>query len=68
MITVCHLSASLVTPIGDPQTGFFYLTLTLMIYSYITSLYLKISFLQPKILYLIVKFSRVLYYSYGKFR
>ena len=41
MITVCHLSASLVTPIGDPQTEFFYLTLRLMIYSYITSLYLK---------------------------
>ena len=32
---VCHHSASLVIPIGDPQDGFFYLTLTFMIDSYI---------------------------------
>ena len=39
MITICHLSASLVTLIGYPQAGFFHLTLTLMIHSYITSLH-----------------------------
>ena len=33
-ITVCHHSASLVMPNGDPQGGFFYPTLTLMIDSY----------------------------------
>ena len=30
VITVCHHSASLMMPIGDPQDGFFYPTLTLM--------------------------------------
>ena len=30
-ITVCHHSASLVLPNGDPRDGFFYPTLTLMI-------------------------------------
>ena len=34
-ITVCHHSASLVMSNGDPRDGFFYPTLTLMIYSYI---------------------------------
>ena len=34
-ITVCHHSASLVMPIGDPWDGFFYPTLTIMIDSYI---------------------------------
>ena len=34
-ITVCHHSASLVMPIGDPRDGFFYPTLTLMIDPYI---------------------------------
>ena len=33
-ITVCHHSASLVMPIGDPRDGYFYPTLTLMIDSY----------------------------------
>ena len=34
-ITVCHHSASLVMPNGDPRDGFFYLILTLMIiYNY----------------------------------
>ena len=33
-ITVCHHSASLVMPNGDPRDGFFYPTLTLMIDSY----------------------------------
>ena len=33
-ITVCHHSAYLAMPIGDPWDGFFYPTLTLMIYSY----------------------------------
>ena len=31
-ITVCHHSASLVMPTGDPRDGFFYPTLTLMIF------------------------------------
>ena len=35
LITVCHHSTSLVMPIGDPQNGFFYPTLTLMTDSYI---------------------------------
>ena len=39
-ITVCHHSASLVMPNGDPWDGFFYLTLTLMIDAYILSLQL----------------------------
>ena len=34
-ITVCHHSASLMMPNGDPREGFFYPTLTLMIDSYI---------------------------------
>ena len=34
-ITVCHHSASLMMPNGDPRDRFFYSTLTLMIYSYI---------------------------------
>ena len=34
MITVCHHSASLVIPNGDPRDGFFYPTLTLMKDSY----------------------------------
>ena len=39
-ITVCHHSASLVMPNGDPQDGFFYPTLTVMIDSYnMTQLY-----------------------------
>ena len=33
--TVCHHSASLVMPNGDPRDGFFCPALTLMIYSYI---------------------------------
>ena len=33
MITICHLSASLVMPIGDPWDRFFYHTITLMINS-----------------------------------
>ena len=33
-ITVCHHSASLVMPNGDPRDGLFYPTLTLMIDSY----------------------------------
>ena len=33
-IIVCHHLASLVMPNGDPQDGFFYATLTLMIDSY----------------------------------
>ena len=33
-ITVCHHSASLVMPIGDPRDGFFYPTPTLMMDSY----------------------------------
>ena len=33
-ITVCHHSASLVMPNGDPRDGFFYPTLTLMMDSY----------------------------------
>ena len=33
-ITVCHHSASLVMPNGDPRHGVFYPTLTLMIDSY----------------------------------
>ena len=36
-IAVCHHSANLVMPIGDPRVGFFYPTLTLMIDSYILS-------------------------------
>ena len=35
-ITICHHSASLVRPIGDPWDGFFYPTLTLMKNYYIT--------------------------------
>ena len=35
MITVCHHSAHLVMPNGDPGDRFFYSTLTLMIDSYI---------------------------------
>ena len=35
MITVCHHSASLMMPIGDPRVGFFYPTLTLMMVSYV---------------------------------
>ena len=34
-ITLCHHSASLVMPISDPQDGFFYPNLTLMMNSYI---------------------------------
>ena len=34
VITVCHHSASLVMPVNDPQDGFFYPSLTLMIDSY----------------------------------
>ena len=34
-ITVCHPSASLVMPFGDPRDGYFYPTLTLMMDSYI---------------------------------
>ena len=30
-ITICHHSASLMMPNGDPRDGFFYLTLILMI-------------------------------------
>ena len=37
VITVCHHSASLVMPIGDPRDGFFYPTLTLMMDTYILS-------------------------------
>ena len=33
-ITVCHHSASLVMPNGDPRDVFFYYTNTLMIYSF----------------------------------
>ena len=33
-ITVCHHLTSLVMPIGDPQDGFVYPTLTLMMESY----------------------------------
>ena len=33
-ITICHHSASLMMPIGDPLDGFFYPTLTLMMDSY----------------------------------
>ena len=33
-ITVCHQSASLVMPIGDPRDGFFYPTLSLMLDTY----------------------------------
>ena len=33
-ITVCHHSASLVMPKGDPQDVFFYPVFTLMMYSY----------------------------------
>ena len=33
-ITVCHHSASLVMPNGDPRDGFFYPTRTFMIDSY----------------------------------
>ena len=40
-ITVCHHSASLVMPIGDPRDGFFYPTLTLMIDSYCTSQHMR---------------------------
>ena len=35
MITVWHRLANLVMPIGDPRDGFFYPTLTLMMYYYI---------------------------------
>ena len=35
LITVCHHSASLVMPIGDPRAGLFYPTLILMMDSYI---------------------------------
>ena len=35
--TVCHPSASLVMPNGDPLDGFFYITLTLVMDSYILS-------------------------------
>ena len=35
-ITICHHSASLVMPNGDPRNGFFYPTRTLMMNSYIT--------------------------------
>ena len=38
VITVCHHSASLVMPKGDPRDGFFYLTLSLMMDSYSTVL------------------------------
>ena len=34
-ITICHHSASLVMPNGDPRDGFFYPTLTLMIDFYV---------------------------------
>ena len=34
MITICHHSAGLVMPIGDPPDRFFYPNLTLMIDSY----------------------------------
>ena len=34
VITVCHHSASLVMPNGDPRDRFFYTTLTIMIDSY----------------------------------
>ena len=34
VITICHHSASLVMPIGDPRDGFFYPTLTLMMDTY----------------------------------
>ena len=34
MITICHHSASLVMPIGDPQEKFFYLILTTLIAFY----------------------------------
>ena len=33
-ISVCHHSASLLMPNGDPRDGFFYPTNTLMIYTY----------------------------------
>ena len=33
-ITICHLSASLMMPSGDPQDGFFYPALTRIIDSY----------------------------------
>ena len=36
-ITVCHHSANLVMPNGDPRDGFLYPTLTLMVDSYIPS-------------------------------
>ena len=36
-INVCHHSASLVMPIGDPQDRFFYHTLALMMDSYIVT-------------------------------
>ena len=35
MIIVCHHSASLVMPNGDPRNKFFYITLTLMMDLYI---------------------------------
>ena len=38
-ITVCHHSASLAIPNHDPQEGFFYPTLILMIDSYIILYY-----------------------------
>ena len=37
-ITICHYSASLVMPNGNPRDGYFYPTLSLMIHSY--SLYI----------------------------
>ena len=37
-INVCHHSASLVMPIGDPRNGFFYPTLTLIMDSFIVTL------------------------------
>ena len=45
-ITVCHQSASLVMPNCDPQDGFFYPTLTLMIDSYSLSVSLSCQYQQ----------------------
>ena len=42
-ITVCHHSASLVMPIGDPRDGFFYPTLILMMDPYILAQLIRIS-------------------------
>ena len=42
-ITICYHSASLAMPIRDPQDGFFYPTLTLMMDSYILAHQIEVS-------------------------